>query len=139
MRRNCNLTITFLDALFLGEALEDRGKHASLEPQLAPQLLARHAATERMRGVVRGELPLRSISDRRPRLRCKEPVSKAAGIEYDALIAEILSGAIRRYKERERERRTGARALDLSKPLNGNGSASVPPPPAPEALAESGK
>jgi D-alanine-D-alanine ligase len=66
-------------------------------------------------------------------------IAKAAGIEYDALIAEILSGAIRRYKERERERRTGSRALDLSKPLNGNGSASVPPPPAPEALAESGK
>jgi D-alanine-D-alanine ligase len=33
-------------------------------------------------------------------------ISKAAGIEYDALIAEILSGAIRRYKERERERRS---------------------------------
>jgi len=66
-------------------------------------------------------------------------IAKAAGIEYDALIAEILSGAIRRYKERERERRTGARPLDLSKPLNGNGAASVPPPPAPEALAESGK
>ena len=66
-------------------------------------------------------------------------IAKAAGIEYDALIAEILSGAIRRYKERERERRTGARPLELSKPLNGNGAASVPPPPAPEALAESGK
>jgi len=66
-------------------------------------------------------------------------IAKAAGIEYDALIAEILSGAIRRYKERERERRTGARSLDPSKPTNGNGSTSVPPPPAPEALAESGK
>jgi len=66
-------------------------------------------------------------------------IAKAAGIEYDALIAEILSGAIRRYKERERERRTGARSRGLSKPLNGNGAASVPPPPAPEALAESGK
>jgi len=66
-------------------------------------------------------------------------IAKAAGIEYDALIAEILSGAIRRYKERERERRTGLRPLDLSKPVNGNGSTSVPPPPAPEALAESGK
>jgi len=32
-------------------------------------------------------------------------ISQAAGIEYNALIAEILSGAIRRYKERERERR----------------------------------
>jgi len=38
---------------------------------------------------------------------------QAAGIDYDALIAEILSGAIRRYKERERERRTGSRSLDL--------------------------
>ena len=66
-------------------------------------------------------------------------IAKAAGIEYDALIAEILSGAIRRYKERERERRTGSRPLDLSKPVNGNGSTSVPPPPALEALAESGK
>jgi D-alanine-D-alanine ligase len=36
-------------------------------------------------------------------------ISKAAGIEYNALIAEILSGAIRRYKERERERRSEAR------------------------------
>jgi D-alanine-D-alanine ligase len=33
-------------------------------------------------------------------------IAKAAGIEYDALIAEILSGAIRRYKERARERRS---------------------------------
>jgi D-alanine-D-alanine ligase len=32
-------------------------------------------------------------------------IAKAAGLEYNALIAEILSGAIRRYKERERERR----------------------------------
>jgi len=66
-------------------------------------------------------------------------IAKAAGIDYDALIAEILSGAIRRYKERERERRTGSRSLDLSKPVNGNGSTSVSPPPAPEAVAESGK
>src|SRR5207249_4077216 len=33
-------------------------------------------------------------------------IAKAAGIEYSALISEILSGAIRRYKERERERRS---------------------------------
>jgi D-alanine-D-alanine ligase len=32
-------------------------------------------------------------------------IAKAAGIEYNPLIAEILSGAIRRYKERARERR----------------------------------
>src|SRR5947208_14561240 len=37
--------------------------------------------------------------------------AKAAGIEYHALIAEILSGAIRRYKERERERRESARIV----------------------------
>jgi D-alanine-D-alanine ligase len=37
-------------------------------------------------------------------------IAKATGIEYDALIAEILSGAIRRYKERERERRETTRA-----------------------------
>jgi D-alanine-D-alanine ligase len=35
-------------------------------------------------------------------------IARAAGIEYPALIAEILSGAIRRYKERERERRSEA-------------------------------
>jgi len=38
-------------------------------------------------------------------------IAKAAGIEYHALIAEILSGAIRRYKERERERRESARIV----------------------------
>ena len=32
-------------------------------------------------------------------------IAKAAGIDYRTLIGEILSGAIRRYKERERERR----------------------------------
>jgi D-alanine-D-alanine ligase len=37
-------------------------------------------------------------------------ISKAAGLEYNALINEILSGAIRRYKEREREKREEARA-----------------------------
>jgi D-alanine-D-alanine ligase len=66
-------------------------------------------------------------------------IAQAAGIEYNALIAEILSGAIRRYKERERERRSGARTLETPKPLNGNGAASVPPPPAVEQPAESGK
>ncbi len=43
-------------------------------------------------------------------------IAKAAGIEYNALISEILSGAIRRYKERERERRGEQRAEH-----NGNG------------------
>lgn len=63
-------------------------------------------------------------------------IAKAAGIEYNALISEILSGAIRRYKERERERRTEARAPAA----NGNGAHSVPPPPAaeePKPLASS--
>jgi D-alanine-D-alanine ligase len=32
-------------------------------------------------------------------------ISDASGIDYRTLIGEILSGAIRRYKERERERR----------------------------------
>ena len=57
-------------------------------------------------------------------------IAKAADIEYNALIAEILSGAIRRYKERERERRTEARGSD-PRPLNGHVAVSVPPPVAP--------
>ncbi len=65
-------------------------------------------------------------------------IARAAGIEYNALIAEILSGAIRRYKERERERRTEMRPAEGPKALNGSGPVSVPPPVA-EALAESGK
>ncbi|HZY04111.1 MAG TPA: hypothetical protein VFF02_11485, partial [Anaeromyxobacteraceae bacterium] len=36
-------------------------------------------------------------------------IAQAAGIEYRALIGEILSFAIRRYQERERERRRAAR------------------------------
>ncbi|HZR10967.1 MAG TPA: ATP-grasp domain-containing protein [Myxococcales bacterium] len=66
-------------------------------------------------------------------------ISDAAGIQYNALIAEILSGAIRRYKERERERRSGARTPEAPKALNGNGAVSVPPPAAAEQAAESGK
>ena len=62
-------------------------------------------------------------------------IAKAAGIEYNALIAEILSGAIRRYKEREREKRSEARAPDaVGKMLNG--TQSVPPPPAEEPRAQ---
>ncbi len=38
-------------------------------------------------------------------------IAKAAGLDYRGLIGEILSGAIRRYKERERERRE-ARKVD---------------------------
>jgi D-alanine-D-alanine ligase len=66
-------------------------------------------------------------------------IAKAAGIEYNALIAEILSGAIRRYKERERERRTETRPGEPTKPANGTGAVSFPPLPPPEAVAESGK
>ncbi len=47
-------------------------------------------------------------------------IAKAAGIEYDALIAEILSGAVRRYKERERERKETIRsAANGASPSNG--------------------
>src|SRR5204863_1392857 len=53
-------------------------------------------------------------------------IAKAAGIEYNALIAEILSGAVRRYKERERERRTELRPAELAKAPNGSS------PPTPE-------
>src|SRR5438445_525888 len=66
-------------------------------------------------------------------------IAKAAGIEYSALIAEILSGAIRRYKERERERRTEARPHEAARALNGNGASSIPPPPPPAQPVESGK
>ena len=66
-------------------------------------------------------------------------IAKAAGIEYSALIAEILSGAIRRYKERERERRSESRPHEAARALNGNGASSIPPPPPPEQPVESGK
>jgi len=62
-------------------------------------------------------------------------ISKAAGIEYDALIAEILSGAIRRYKERERERRSEARGPEAR--LNGN-SAPISVPSKPVSVETSG-
>ena len=62
-------------------------------------------------------------------------IAKAAGIEYHPLIAEILSGAIRRYKERERERRSEARGPESK----ANGAPiSVPPPPADEQRPSSG-
>jgi len=66
-------------------------------------------------------------------------IAKAAGIEYSALISEILSGAIRRYKERERERRSESRPHEAARALNGNGASSIPPPPPPEQPVESGK
>ena len=74
-------------------------------------------------------------------------IAKAAGIEYNALISEILSGAIRRYKERERERRESARITvggpvvvpqSLPPPApsasNGNGAVAEPGAPAPAEL-----
>jgi D-alanine-D-alanine ligase len=56
-------------------------------------------------------------------------IAKAAGIEYDALIAEILSGAIRRYKEREREKRV---AVTLTPPPPVAVQTALPPAPPPE-------
>jgi len=47
-------------------------------------------------------------------------IAKGAGMDYRTLIGEILSGAIRRYKEREQSRRAAA---DLpSQVANGNGN-----------------
>jgi D-alanine-D-alanine ligase len=54
-------------------------------------------------------------------------IAKASGIEYRALIGEILSNAIRRYqgRERERERARRAQALAEAEPSrNGNGAGS---------------
>ncbi|HET9036097.1 MAG TPA: D-alanine--D-alanine ligase, partial [Myxococcaceae bacterium] len=49
-------------------------------------------------------------------------IAQGAGMDYRALIGEILSGAIRRYKEREQSRRAAA---DLSPQVaNGNGNGS---------------
>ncbi len=45
-------------------------------------------------------------------------IAKGAGMDYRTLIGEILSGAIRRYKEREQSRR----AADVPVQANGNGS-----------------
>ncbi len=57
-------------------------------------------------------------------------IAQADGIDYRSLIAEILSGAIRRYKERERERRSEQRAPErMNGNGNGHGPVSVPPPP----------
>jgi D-alanine-D-alanine ligase len=60
-------------------------------------------------------------------------IAQAAGIEYRALIGEILSNAIRRYQERERERERARRAQAAAEreaaaeqggaPRNGNGTA----------------
>ena len=55
-------------------------------------------------------------------------IAKAAGMDYRTLIGEILSGAIRRYKEREQRK---AAASEPSKPLEEkgtNGGSLVPDP-----------
>jgi D-alanine-D-alanine ligase len=56
-------------------------------------------------------------------------IAKAAGIDYNALISEILSGAIRRYKERRR----AYRQEELGRPerANGNGTPALSERPAP--------
>src|SRR5207237_10064934 len=53
--------------------------------------------------------------------------AKPAGHEYPALISEILSGAIRRYKERERERRETERG-SVAAPPAANGGVAAPSP-----------
>jgi D-alanine-D-alanine ligase len=49
-------------------------------------------------------------------------IAQGAGMDYRALIGEILSGAIRRYKERERGRAADGSTLQA----NGNGTAEAP-------------
>ncbi len=56
-------------------------------------------------------------------------IAQAAGIEYRALIGEILSFAIRRHQERERERERARRAAREAPPAgapNGNGAPQRP-------------
>jgi len=48
-------------------------------------------------------------------------IAQGAGMDYRTLIGEILSGAIRRYKEREQRK-----AADRDGPSNGNGHATAP-------------
>jgi D-alanine-D-alanine ligase len=62
-------------------------------------------------------------------------IAQAAGIEYRALIGEILSFAIRRYQERERERERARRAQAQAEResgggTNGNGNGHGAHPPA---------
>ncbi len=61
-------------------------------------------------------------------------IAEAAGIEYRALIGEILSFAIRRHQERERERRRATRVAGAEAappPAGGNGQANGTPGAAP--------
>src|SRR5215470_7134472 len=55
-------------------------------------------------------------------------IAQGAGMDYRTLIGEILSGAIRRYKEREQSRRAAADlAPQPANGANGNGSSIHPP------------
>jgi D-alanine-D-alanine ligase len=53
-------------------------------------------------------------------------IAQAAGIEYRALIGEILSFAIRRYQERERERERARRAQAAAEREQGHGAPGEP-------------
>ena len=63
-------------------------------------------------------------------------IAQAAGIEYRALIGEILSFAIRRYQERERERERARRAQIASSREGGSGGAGPASGPTGQEKAE---
>jgi D-alanine-D-alanine ligase len=72
-------------------------------------------------------------------------IAQAAGIEYRALIGEILSNAIRRYQERERERERARRAQAAAERESAEARAAAPPgaaappvPPVPPDVARNG-
>jgi D-alanine-D-alanine ligase len=59
-------------------------------------------------------------------------ISKAAGIEYRTLIAEILAGGLKRLREKRREERPGQPTKPPGAPEpKAGGTAAAPPPPAP--------
>ena len=49
-------------------------------------------------------------------------IAQGAGMDYRTLIGEIMSGAIRRYKEREARRAAGTETAQLAVNGNGNGN-----------------
>ncbi len=61
-------------------------------------------------------------------------IAQAAGIDYRALIGEILSFAIRRHQERERERERARRAQSAAAREGANGASG----PAPDRLSDGG-
>lgn len=66
-------------------------------------------------------------------------ISTAAGMDYRTLIGEILSGAIRRYKERERERKSELRAEGRNTLVHqGNGTAQLSLEQTPRTTDEAG-